>query len=158
MSNTIKFDAGLETFNLEFVDKGVVVPISFNPYDPNLITRFIASRDKAIELVRNVPDGLSLRPDGSVDADPESVETAAKYVSEVESAVKALVDEVFQSDIANTIFQYCHPLSFNAQGVTSFERFMDAVFPVIKERCDAAQRESAKRIAEHTDKYKGKKK
>ncbi|MDO4832425.1 MAG: hypothetical protein Q4A45_03360 [Clostridia bacterium] len=159
MSNTptIKFDAGLETFNLEFVDKGVVVPISFNPYDPNLITRFVSSRDKAIEMIQKLPNGLNLRPDGSVDESSEAVEEAAKYVSDVEAAVKNLVDEIFQNDISDVIFRYCHPLSFNAQGVTSFERFMNAVFPVIKERCDAAQRESAKRIGEHTGKYKGKK-
>ena len=78
-------------------------------------------------------------------------EEAAEAIEDLSRIVKEEINYIFNADVADIVFDGASPLS-TRKGVPLYERFVNAMFPVIQKDIEAETKESSKRISKYTDK------
>ena len=141
MSNTIRLDTGLKTYNLIFTDRDDdCVQISFNPNDIGIIERIESAGDRISK---------------AIEENPEAFDDTSTVATEVRKLIYEQVDYIFGNAISEKVFKHCHPLSVDSKsGKYYIERFINAVAPVIKRDVEASNKASQKRMDKHLAKYR----
>ena len=139
---SINFDDGYEEFAINGDESRV---IRFNPTDPEFINRLLDVK-KEFENYE-MPEGVELNPDGS----PKSgLEKDAAYISEFTNAMRRAFNDIFNSDVYDTIFNGQSPLSGTKKGFL-FENVLDALVETMKPAIEKYNKDNKKRM----DKYLG---
>lgn len=153
MAQSINFDDGFKDYEINGDPKRI---IRVDTADYGLIERFSGAQKRLEEKLKKY-DGLKINPDGSADiGDDEAVEALA----DLGRIVREETNYIFNADIADIAFGGASPLS-TKNGVPLYERFFNAVIPIIKNDLEAEAKASEKRINRYTaqsKKFKGAKK
>lgn len=145
MQNLI-IDDGFKEFTINNDPNKV---IRFNPSDFGIIER-INNAYKEIEDVQNSVDDIELNNDGSP---VDFLNNAAETVSRVSNIIKKEIDYIFDSPVSEVVFGNQSPLSM-VKGAPFYERFLNAVVPIIEKEVKAEQTASQKRISKYTSQVK----
>ena len=165
----MKLSTGKIAFPIEF-DNGDKDCIYFNPNDPDLATRLIASKDKiqkrieemnfeeiemssegeAVEIdkIKNIGD-LS---EEQMNALIKNAESVAKIVSSTKQIVCEELNTAFDSDISSVVFKHCSPFAI-VGGNYFIMNFLEAITPEIKKHIDKSNAEAEKKMGKHINKY-----
>lgn len=165
----IKLSTGKVAFSIEF-DNGDKDNIYFNPNDPDLATRLIASKEKIQKRIEEMKvEDFELSNNGeSVDVsnvenfsdldDKEMsvmLENAQKMAKIIEDTKKIICEELnnaFDSDVSSVIFKYCSPFAV-VNGNYFILNFLEAIAPEIKKYIDKSNADAQKKMGKHVNKY-----
>lgn len=165
----MKLHTGRVKFDIEF-DNGDKGYIMFNPNDPDLGTRLIASKeliekrinDMKIEEVELTNSGDAVIPQiGDIgDCTPEQLDTmvsnAEKIAKIIESTKTIICEEInraFDSDVSSVVFKHCSPFAI-VNGQYFVVNFLEAIVPEIQKEIQKSQGAAEKRLGKHVNKYK----
>lgn len=141
---SLKFNEGLESFMVND-DPGRV--IYFNPADPEIINRLL-NMQKSFQDYKPEVD-IELNPDGSAKSE---IEKEAAYIAEFTKAMRKAINDVFNADMFDTIFNGQSPLCIvgpRGKEKYLFEEVIDALIGIINPAIEAYNRKSEKK----TNKY-----
>ena len=141
----LRIDDGLKEFTING-DKNKV--IRFNPADLNLLDRL----DQAETAIEKAQD--ELEKDISLDASgkPERQEDI-EFMRKVNKLIKDQIDFIFDAEVSDVVFGNQSPLS-SVKGKPFFERFFDAVKPILEKEITKEREASQKRISKYTGRVK----
>ena len=132
----LKIDLGLRTYEICDADENIVGTIRFNPADMGFVSRWQAFQACAQALAANHP-------------------TTPQELAEKDAEMKDLLDKTFAAPVSGVLFQGLSCFALCVDGRFVLENVMEALVPVIRDAIVAAQKESEKRIAQHTAAYEG---
>lgn len=141
---SLKFNEGLESFMVND-DPGRV--IYFNPADPEIVNRLL-NMQKSFQDYKPEED-IELNPDGTPKGE---IEKEAAYIAEFTKAMRKAINDVFNADMFDTIFNGQSPLCIvGSKGKEKylFEEVIDALIGIINPAIEAYNRKSEKK----TNKY-----
>lgn len=165
----MKLSIGKVAFPIEF-DNGDKDCIYFNPNDPDLATRLIASKDKIQKRIEemNFDDFEMLNNGEAVAVDEikgvndlseeqmsalvENAEKVAKIVNDTKAIVCEELNAAFDSDISSVVFKHCSPFAI-VGGNYFVMNFLEAITPEIKKHIDKSNAEAEKKMGKHLNKY-----
>ena len=113
--NNLVFDDGYKEFTINNDPARV---IRFNPSDVAIVERFQKSQNALDVLVKEF-----------VNTEPADMAAA---LERMDNAIKKEIDTIFNQPVSDVVFGNQSPMS-SVGGVPLFERFFDAVLPVIME-------------------------
>ena len=142
----LNFDDGYKEFSINNDPNRV---IRFNPADFSIIERIKAAYDE-IDKVTKMDNEINLKADGTP---VEELGKAAEIVKGINDTIKNQIDYIFNSPVSEMVFGKQSPLSM-VKGVPLWERFMNAIAPVIQKEVKAEQLASQKRISKYTSQVK----
>lgn len=140
--NNLSFDDGRESFTVNDNPDRV---IRFNPADPEIINRILKMQKDFSNY--QVPEGIELNPDGSAKSE---LEKDGAYIAEFTAAMRKAFNEVFNSDVYDTIFDGQSPLCIVGQKYL-FEGVLEGLVSIMK----PAVEKYAKKNQAKIDKYIG---
>lgn len=123
--------------------------IRFNPSDFSIIERINTAYEE-INKATDIDTDIELKPDGKPVSELEKV---AEIVSGINTTIKKQIDYIFNSPVSDAVFGNQSPLSM-VKGMPLYERFLDAVIPVIQQEVKKEQEASQKRIEKYTKQVK----
>jgi hypothetical protein len=138
----LNFDDGFKEFTINNDPSKV---IRFNPADFGIIERISTAYQK-IQTSTEVKEDIELNPDGSP---MELVGKVAEVVKGIADTVKAQIDYIFNSPVSEVVFGNQSPLGM-VKGVPMYERFLNAVVPLIKKEVESEMAASQKRVSKYT--------
>jgi hypothetical protein len=138
----LSFSDGFKEFSLNGDESKV---IRFNPADFGIIER-IDKAYKEIENASKIGADIKLKTDGTP---IEEISIAASIVKSVSDTIKSQIDHIFDSPVSAVVFGNQSPLSM-VGGVPFYERFLNAVIPVLKKEIQSEQKASQQRISKYT--------
>lgn len=124
--------------------------IRFNPADYGLLERFNKARNIMQEEVNKILDDVNLKSNGEAS---DELEEAANIISNVNKVINEQIDYIFDSEVSHIVFGNQSPIS-TVKGKFLFERFLDAVSPLMEKEIKAEQAASQKRIGKYTKQVK----
>ena len=166
---SMKLSTGKVAFPIEF-DNGDTDCIYFNPNDPDLATRLIASKDNIQNRIEEMNvDNIELSTDGEAvsineikninDLSKEQmaavVENAEKYANIVSITKEIVCDELntaFGSDVSSVVFKHCSPFAI-VDGKYFIMQFLEAIAPEIKKHIEKSNAEAEKKMGKYLNKY-----
>lgn len=162
----IKLNTGKIAFEINF-DGNDKDYIYFNPNDPDLAIRLMASKDRITERIENMNFGdVEVANNGEVAEvditnlsidDAQKVEAQAKRNAEILNETKKIIceelDTAFDSDVSSVVFKHCSPFAV-VNGERFIVQFLTAMIPEIKRIIAKSNAEVEKKMAKHLDKYK----
>lgn len=164
----MKLSTGKVAFPIEF-DNGDKETIYFNPNDPDLATRLIASKDKISDRLSKLNfNELPLNNDGeSVDVTSinvseltqEQIEqlsdianNAAKSITETKKVICEELDAAFNSEVSAVVFKHCSPFAV-VNGEYFIMQFLNAITPEIQKHVKKTNAEVEANMSKHINKY-----
>lgn len=165
----IKLNTGKVAFLIEF-DNGDNQNIYFNPNDPDLATRLIASKDKIQKRIEEMKsDDVDLQNNGEMaevysmkdlenlsEEQREQIIQKAECISKVVVETKKIIFEelntAFGSDISSVVFKYCSPFAV-VDGSYFIMNFLEAMVPEIKKITEKTNAETERKFGKHMNKY-----
>lgn len=138
----LNFDDGLRRFKLNGDDTKVIV---FNPADFGIIER-INDAYHMIDEASKLNGDIELKADGSPE---DELGKAAEVVKNFREIINKAINHIFGSDVASVAFGNQSPLSL-VGGLPLYERFMNAVIPVVKKEIILEMKKSQDRIGKYT--------
>lgn len=142
MAKSIKFDEGFKEYDING-DPNRIIKVDTADY--GLIERF-EEADKRIKKQLDKYKGIKIKSDGSAEM---SDKEACRAIAELSQTIKDAVNYIFDYDVSPVVFGNRSPLS-TRKGVPLFERFMNAIMPIIKADIEAEAKESNKRIQKYS--------
>lgn len=144
----ISFNDGYNEYRINNDETKV---IRFNPSDFNIIERASTAMKTIPAIVEEMEkEDFALNPDGTVNVDEvQDIELAGKMVSKIDRGIKEQIDFIMGNNVCDIVFEGQSCLSLT-DGVPLYERFLDAVIPIIKKDVENEQKASQKRIDKHT--------
>ena len=142
MAKSINFDEGYKEYQINN-DPDRVIRVDTADY--GLLTRF-AGAEKRLNEKMKAFENISIKPDGSADIDDEGAVEAIEKLSQI---IKEETNYIFNADVSDIVFGNASPLS-TRKGVPLYERFFNAIMPIIKADLEAENKESEKRIKKYT--------
>ena len=142
MAKKIELSTKMETFEIEFKDRGITAEIQFNPADPDLAVRF-EEMQKRIEEKLNSLTKIELDENGNA-KDLAFVDNIKK----VNSLLCDELDRAFGNKISDVVFQFCSPMAITG-GEYFIVQFIKAISPVIEKSI----KEKNKALNRHLQKY-----
>jgi uncharacterized protein with ATP-grasp and redox domains len=139
----LNFDDGYKEFSINGDETRV---IRFNPADFGILER-IKEAYEEIEKATNIKEDIELNADGSV---MDKLSAASSVVSSIDNTIKAQIDHIFNSNVSEVAFGNQSAMGM-VKGVPLYERFLNAIIPVIKQEVEKEMRASQKRIKKYTD-------
>ncbi len=133
----LNIGSGRESFTIDGDESRV---ISFDPSDFNIVARC----DEAIKNVSEFMKDFS-------DTDADGFSAAIKDIND---KICGQVDYIFGEGAGKAAFGGVSPIAADKDGVTLFERFFDAVIPIVQERVTANMEASKARMAKYTQNAK----
>lgn len=143
---SLKFNEGLESF---MINDDPARVIYFNPADPEIINRLLKMQ-KDFQDYKPEED-IELNPDGSPKGE---IEKGAAYIAEFSKAMRKAINDVFNADMFDTIFNGQSPLCIvgpRGKEKYLFEEVIDALMGLMGPAIEAYNRKSEKKM----DKYLG---
>ena len=165
----IKLTTGKIAFRIEF-DNGDHDVIYFNPNDPDLGTRLIASKDKIQKKIEEISfDDFELSGNGEpIDAETiadtenltdeqfsilaKNAEKIAGIINNTKQIIFDELDTAFDSQISSVVFKHCSPFAI-VNGRYFIMEFIDAIIPEIKKHIEKSNADAEKRMGKHLRKY-----
>lgn len=155
----INFNDGYKEYSINGDDTKVV---RFNPSDMGILARM----DKALSAIADIGKELKsidapIKNDGTVEfegADDETLtllKVAGEQLSDIDKKVRAQIDYLLDSDVSSIAFGNQSCLSM-VGGKPLYERFLDALMPIIKKDVEAERNASKKRVEKYTKAVKSK--
>lgn len=123
--------------------------IRFNPSDFSIIERINTAYEE-INKATDIDTDIELKPDGKPVSE---LEKAAEIVSGINTTIKKQIDYIFNSPVSDAVFGNQSPLSM-VKGTPLYERFLNAVVPIIRQEVAKEQEASRKRIEKYTKQVK----
>lgn len=142
MSQSIKFDEGYKEYDINGDSTRI---IRVDTADYGLIERF-EEAERRIKAQLDKYKDVKIKPDGSADM---SDEAACKAVAELSRTIRKAMDYIFDYEVSSVVFGNRSPLS-TRKGVPLYERFMNAMMPIIQADIEAEAKASNKRIQKYT--------
>lgn len=165
----MKLNTGKVAFSIEF-DNGDKDCIYFNPNDPDLATRLMASKNKIsarmesikfedFELtnageaaeIENIEDFMNLTEE-QTKAITERAEKTAKIVADTKNIIFEELNAAFDSDVSSVVFKHCSPFAV-VNGEYFIMQFLTAITPEIQKNINKSNAEVEKKMAKHLNKY-----
>lgn len=146
MGNTIKFDEGYKEYDING-DPNRIIRVDTADY--GLIERF-EEAEKRIKAELNKYSGVKINPDGSAEM---SDKEACKAVAELSKAIREAIDYIFDYEVSSVVFGNRSPLS-TRKGMPLYERFMNAMMPIIQADIEAEVKASNRRVQKYTNQAK----
>jgi hypothetical protein len=162
----IKLNTGKIAFEINF-DGNDKDYIYFNPNDPDLAIRLMASKDRINERIEKMNfDDVAVNEKGEIAnvditnlsiEDAEKVESQAKRNAQIlEESKKIICEELntaFDSDVSSVVFKHCSPFAV-VNGERFIVQFLTAMIPEVKRIITKSNAEAEKKMAKHLDKYR----
>lgn len=145
MKQSINFDEGIKEYLINNDPERV---IRVNTADYAIIGRFKSVEERLNEKMAKYKD-VKINADGTA-ADMNDEEAVAA-IDDLSNIVKEEINYIFNADVADIVFNGTSPIS-TRKGVPLYERFTNAMFPIIKADIEAESEESSKRIEKYTKK------
>ena len=136
--NNLVFDDGYKEFNINNDPNRV---IRFNPSDVAIVERFKKSQRALDELVKEFGEN-----------EPEDMTEA---LERLDNAIKKEIDAIFNQPVSDIVFGNQSPMS-PVSGIPLFERFFDAVLPVIMDGIKEEKKLQQERVAKYVKAARGK--
>jgi hypothetical protein len=143
---SLRFDDGYKEFMINDDPNRV---IRFNPADFSIIERIKTAYDE-IEKSMKVENDIELKADGTP---VEQLGQGAEIVRGINDTIKKQIDYIFNSPVSDMVFGNQSPLGM-VKGVPLYERFLNAVIPVIEKEVKEETEASRKRISKYTSQVK----
>lgn len=143
MAKSIKFDEGYKEYSING-DANRIIRVDTADY--GLIERF-EEAEKRIKKQLEKYKGIKIRPDGSAEMKDEE---ACKAISELSQTIREAIDYIFDDEVSPVVFGNRSPLS-TRKGVPLYERFINAMMPIIKSDIESEAKESNKRIQKYSE-------
>lgn len=142
MTQSINFDEGYKTYEING-DPERVIRIDTSDY--GLMERF-RQAEKNLNTIARKYKSLIFAPNGSPE---DKTEAAITAMTEFDREIKQEIDRIFNSSVSEVVFGNASSLS-TRNGVPLYERFMNAVIPIIKTDLEAEEKKSEKRIRKYS--------
>lgn len=142
MTQSINFDEGYKTYEING-DPERVIRIDTSDY--GLMERF-RQAEKNLNTIAQKYQNLIFAPN---DSPEDKTEAAISTMTEFDREIKQEIDRIFNSSVSEVVFGNASSLS-TRNGVPLYERFMNAVIPIIKADLEAEEKKSEKRIRKYT--------
>ena len=142
-NGSLIFEEGYKVYDING-DPDRVIKVSTTDY--SIITRFQEAEFKIKEKVKDY-NNINIKPDGTADTDAEE---AIAAIADLTSFIEEQINYIFNSDISGIVFNGQSCLS-TFKGVPLYERFLDAIIPVIEKDLKAEVKESQKRVQKYTN-------
>ena len=140
MTQSINFDEGYKTYEINGDPERV---IRFNPSDPGILRRIVVAKSALSGMSEEV-QRIQINADGS-----SVLEQEAEAVKLIEGKIKEQINYIFGADISTPAFGLQSPLA-TLNGVPLYERFCNALLPVLEQDIRAEAKASQKRVAKYT--------
>lgn len=166
----MKLNVGKIAFPIEF-DNGDKDVIYFNPNDPDLVTRLMASKDNIEKKINNVnQEDFNLLNDGTVNPiksledlgnmSDEEIQNATDKIGQMtkllDTTKKIVCDELdkaFDSKISEVVFKHCSPFAI-INGEYFITQFINAITPEIQKHVKKSNNDMEKKMSKHINKYR----
>ena len=139
----IHFETGKQRFTINGDESKY---IEFNPNDSEITARFQTAIDHIAEKQKEID---SLEHKGL------SLEESIKINSELDRFVRNQIDYIFDGPISDTVFGNTSCMS-TYNGEPFYERFLNAVLPIIKGSAESERKKSDQRIKKYVARYEKK--
>jgi hypothetical protein len=166
----IKLNTGKVAFSVQF-DGGEEDFIYFNPNDPDLATRLMATKDKiskriddmkfedfeltnageAVE-VENIHEFANLTEEQRSVIE-EKAENTAKIIEETKKIIFEELNFAFDSDVSSVVFKHCSPFAV-VNGEYFIMQFLQAITPEIQKYISKSNENMEKKMSKYIEKYK----
>ncbi len=133
----MKIDFGIEAVKCQLGNSDKY--IYFYPTDANFPERL----EEAYDEIEKYASGLK---------EVEGIEAKIKQNREIDEFVKAKIDYAFGYPVSETAFGCVSALSLDADGFYLFEKFINAILPVIEKEFGKRFEKLNKRVKSYTDK------
>ncbi|MFV0344209.1 MAG: hypothetical protein ACK5JH_15205 [Anaerocolumna sp.] len=143
--HNISFDDGYKSFSINNDENKV---IKFSPADYGILERFSKARKTIVEAVENLEKDVHLKSDGTT---IDEIDEAGALIAQVNKLINDQIDYIFNAEVSNMVFGRQSPIS-SVKGIFLFERFLDAVSPILQKEITEEQKASQKRIKKYTSK------
>ena len=141
----LNFDEGYKEFKINNDDSKV---IRFNPTDVAIIERFAQAEKNITDYFEKIKD---YKPEEDKD-DLEKLRADAAIQKETRLFICEQIDYIFDNPVSAIVFGNQSPLS-PVKGKLLFERFLEAVKPVIEADVKKENEASQKRINKYRTQY-----
>jgi hypothetical protein len=138
----LSFDDGYKEFSINGDESRI---IRFNPADFSIIERIKVAYDE-IEKATNLKEDIELNPDGTA---VDELGQAAEIVKSINDTIKNQIDYIFNSPVSEAAFGNQSPLGM-VKGIPLYERFLNAIIPVVEKEVKSEMAASQKRISKYT--------
>ena len=146
MANKITLGSGLETFEIDFKDRGTTTEIAFNPSDPDLMKRLFEAQKTIEERTKEVQK-YELDEKGVPNTD-----SCIEYFNGINEIIYDAVDYAFGNRISDKIFQYCSPFAI-VGGEYYILQFFNRITPVLEKIIGEKQKKASANANKHLAKY-----
>ena len=118
--------------------------IRFNPSDIGIIERINKAHNEIKDI--KIDTNVALNNDGTPVSE---IQSAADAVNKLSTTIKRQIDFIFDSPVSDVVFGNQSPISM-VGGIPFYERFLNAVIPVIENEVKAEKKASEERISKYT--------
>lgn len=146
MAKKITLGSGLETFEIEFKDRGITTEIAFNPSDPDLAKRLMEAQNIIEENSKEVQ---------SFEMDENGIPNIAgcvNYFNETNKVVFDAIDYAFGNKVSDKIFQFCSPFAIVGEEFFMLH-FLKKITPIIEKMIVDNQKKASANANKHLAKY-----
>ena len=140
MSNTIKIDSNVKNYDFVDADGNVLVTISFNPSDINIVRRY----EKTVRALTELKFKFKNRT---------AKTDLSKLLDEVDAITYEKIDYLLNAKVSDKIFSIMGPFSPLESGKFFVEVVMDAIGQIIKTENKKRADKVEAAINKHTAKY-----
>lgn len=140
MANVINVPTGLKKYDIADLEGNVLSSFYFNPADVDIVSRY----DKAMEnFERKVEDIQKVEMDS----------LSEKYEN-MKSIAYEMIDEIFNSNVAEKFFSIMSPFSLMEDGKSFLEVVIHAIGKVIENENGQRVQKADLKISKYTSKYR----
>lgn len=132
----LKIDRGLKSYEVTDADGTQLGTIKINPADLGIVSRLAQTRDNLAAMAERITDNV----------DP-------KMLSELDTDIKAEINNIFNSDVAPIFFGNISTLALCDDGTMVFEKVLNAIAPIVEDAVGDAMKASQKRMEKYTAAY-----
>lgn len=140
MSNVINVPTGLKKYDIADLDGNVLGSFYFNPADVDIVSRYdkaMESFEKKIEEVQSV-----------------NIESLSEKYEKMKSIAYEMIDDIFNSNVAEKFFSIMSPFSLMEDGRSFLEVVVQAIGKVIENENGQRVKKAEIKISKVTAKYR----
>lgn len=140
----LNFETGLKSYTINNDPNKVV---SFDPSDYNIITRIAKASTEIAEISKELSDTTSLTGDLH---DQTELDKIASMVSNADKKIRTQIDYIFNAPVSDIAFGVTSCMT-TTKGIPLYERFINAVIPIIEREVKAEQKASGERVSKYVN-------
>lgn len=140
MSEQIKIDSGLQTYDVVDKDGRLFCQITFNPSDTGIAERYA-------EVKRQL---TSLRKDFGKRAEKKTI---VEQLNELDTIVYEKIDYLLGANVSESIFSIMGPFSPLSSGQFFFENVLSAISQIIQSESEQNVEKAREKVSKYTKKY-----